>query len=168
MNFNLSSLANLVPVLYRWLILGALVAAFGGFCYLKGAEHEMARSEKIEQVRQQNELRLGHLRQAVNEKIITKYLPALTKIQTITQTIVEKVTEYVPTDTPPLPGSFRVYLDAAALGKELPDPARVSDAAPVSAQDVARTVAENYGGCLKNEQLILGWQEWETKQGAVK
>jgi hypothetical protein len=69
--------------------------------------------------------------------------------------IVKEVPIYVPVDSCPLSGGFRVLHDAAAAGV-LPDPARIPLAAPVPAQAVAGTVAGNYATCQENDEAHLG------------
>lgn len=79
------------------------------------------------------------------------------------ETIIKEVPVYVPSDTPDLPGGFRVHHDAAAIG-ELPDPARVADAPAVPAQDVAATLAENYLVCRATAEQLTALQEWVRRQ----
>lgn len=83
------------------------------------------------------------------------------------RTITKEVPVYVPADSPDLPGGFRLLHDAAALGLPLPGPAAIAGAAPVPAQDVARTVSDNYAGCRENAEALNGWKEWAAEQKAL-
>lgn len=65
------------------------------------------------------------------------------KQRVIYRRIVERVPELVPSSDCDLPAGWRVLHDAAALRQD-PAPGSVDHAAPVPAQDAARTVAENY------------------------
>lgn len=94
----------------------------------------------------------------------TQYVDRVKVIREKGQTIIEKVTEYVPIDAPALPGGFRLLHDAAASGSALPDPAGIPDAAPVPAQELAVTVAENYATCRANAAAVEAWQDWATEQ----
>ena len=91
----------------------------------------------------------------VTTKVVTEYVDRVQVIREKGDTIIKEVPKYVPINTPDLPGGFRVHYDAAARG-ELPDSAGIADAAPVAAQDVAATTAENFQRCHQNaEQLTL-------------
>jgi predicted transcriptional regulator len=108
-------------------------------------------------------VKLSGQRAAATVKVETKYLPAITQIRTVTKETIRYVPQFVHADDCPLPGGFRVLHDAAAKGL-VPDPAGVPDAAPAPAQDVAATVADNYGACLENAKQLEGLQEWIHEQ----
>lgn len=102
----------------------------------------------------------------VTTVIETKYVDRVRVIRERGKTILKEVPVYVPADSCDLPGGFRLLHDAAATNT-LPDPAALADAAPVPAQDVASTVAENYTGCNANAEQIDRWNEWSAKQKAL-
>lgn len=77
--------------------------------------------------------------------------------------IVRTVKVFVPDDSCELGGGFRVFHDAAVENR-IPDPAEIITAAPVSAKEVASTVAENYAGCLANAAKVEEWQYWAEEQ----
>lgn len=83
------------------------------------------------------------------------------RVKVITNTIKERIEVYVPSDAPDLPAGWRVLHDAAARGEE-PDPTAAGgpDAATVSAQDAASTVAENYGACRADQARLMALQEY--------
>ena len=99
----------------------------------------------------------------VTVKVETKYLDRIQTIKVKGDTIVQKVPVYVPADLPDLPGGWRLLHDAAAEGA-VPDPANEPDAAPVSPQTAASTVASNYTQCLATAEQLRGLQEWVTEQ----
>ncbi len=65
-----------------------------------------------------------------------------------------------------LPPVYRVLHDAAATGT-VPGAADLADARPVAAQDLAETVAENYGACEANRQQLISLQEWVRNQRGI-
>ena len=98
-------------------------------------------------------------------RVVTQYVDRVKTVRERGQQIVKEVPVYVQTspDVPDLPGGFRVLHDAAARG-ELPEPAGVADARPVSAQDVAATVAGNYGTCHETAGQLTALQDWVRQQ----
>ena len=163
----MTALLGTVPFLYRMLALAALAVALLGFGWLKGAEYGERKLDAAQAASLKEGARIVVVRGAVTEKIVTKYLPAITKIETITETIVKEVNTYVPPSDPAVSGGFRVYHDAAAAGR-VPDASEIPHAAPASAQTAAATVAENYGACRADQERLRGLQEWVTEQGKVK
>ena len=105
-------------------------------------------------------------REKVNVKVVTKYVDRVQVVQGRTRTIIKEVPVYVPTGTADLPAGYRVLHDAAAQG-ELPDPARIADAAPVPAQDAAETIVSNYGTCHETAEQVIALQDWIRAQQAV-
>ncbi len=99
----------------------------------------------------------------VTTKVETKYIDRIKTIREKGDVIVQKVPVYIPADTPDFPGGFRILLDSAATGS-IPDAASDADAAPVPAQTLAASVADNYGTCLANAEQLRGLQEWVTEQ----
>lgn len=106
-------------------------------------------------------------RAAVSTPIAEQNAKAVIQIRTVYKTITKEVPVYVPSDSCPLPGGFRVLHDAAANG-EVPNPARIPDAAAVLAQDAAATVAENYGTCRETAQRLIDLQAWIKAQQAIQ
>ena len=86
------------------------------------------------------------------------------RVRIVTKTIVKEVPVYVQANAPDLPAGWRLLHDAAATGSSLPEPAAGIDGIPISAQDAASTVAENYGTCRADQARLSGLQEWVRKQ----
>lgn len=99
----------------------------------------------------------------VSIKVVTKYVDKVRIVHEKARVIREQIPVYVPSDLPVLPGSFRVFFDAAVKG-ELPDPAAVADAAPVAPEDVAATTADNAEISRLNNEKLVSLQEWVVDQ----
>jgi hypothetical protein len=82
----------------------------------------------------------------VSAEVGAKAVAAGERIRTVTRTQIIEVPTYVSANDCPLSPGFRVLHDAAAVG-QLPEPARIADAAAVPAPEVAATVVANYGAC---------------------
>lgn len=150
----------------RWLLYGALVLALWlGYAAWREHQRELGRAEVRLQYAEQAR-RTDAARAAVAAPIAQRHAQAVERIRTVTKTITKEVPVYVPSDSCPLPGGFRVLHDAAAHG-EVPEPARSADAAAVPAQDAAATVADNYGTCRETAQRLTDLQEWIRQQQAL-
>jgi len=155
-----------VPLIYRWLALLALAGALLAFGWVKGAGHVLARWDAATA---KDSLHVAVVKQKQAEatvRVVTKYVDRVRTVHVAGETIIKEVPVYVPSNTPDLPGGFRVLHDAAVTG-QLPDPARAADAPAVPAQDVAVTVAENYLTCRKNAEQLTALQEWVDRQRQI-
>lgn len=151
----------------RWLLLAGMAFALT-FAYFAWADHigDVREAEVMARYAKQAKT-VDAKRDAVAPQIAAKQEQQQVRIRTVTQTIIKEVPVYVQADACPLPGGFRVLHDAAAHG-EVPDPARIADAAPAAAQDVAETLAANYGTYQEVAARLLGLQEWVRAQQALK
>lgn len=111
--------------------------------------------------------RIDNKRASVNAGLDKSTAAQLEQHHVVTETIIKEVVKYVPLDSPAVPGGFRVLHDAAVT-RQLPDPARVADAAAVPLADAAATVVDNYAACTGNAIRLEGLQRWVREQGAVK
>lgn len=150
-------------IIYRWLALLALAGALLAFGWIKGASHEQAKADAANHSATARTAIVRQRQAKVTVQVLTKYVDRVRTVHVAGETIIKEVPVYVPPDSPALPGGFRLLHDAAALG-ELPDPARIADAAAVPAQDVAATVAANYLTCRENAEQLTALQEWVIKQ----
>jgi hypothetical protein len=107
------------------------------------------------------------------DQVVTQYIDRVRVVRERGADIIKEVPVYVPSSTDSagacdcaLPGGFRVFHDASALG-ELPNPAQRADAAPVAPQDAAATVATNYTACHANADQLTALQAWVRKQAEV-
>ena len=154
----------IIPSYVRMIAVVALMALLAGgvrYVYSKGADSVRVQwdAEKLAAENQSEVLRLA--RQSVIGNKAVEYKAKSEKVRYITKTIIKEVEKYVPNTLPMLPGSFRVYHDAAAAGEEIDD-SKIINAAPVAPALVARTVARNYGNC-NDEKFRL-----ETLQAIIR
>lgn len=151
----------------RWLLYLALAAALVAG-YFAWADHiGNVREAKVRAEYQQQADAANKARAAIAAPIAAKQAADQARIITVTKTIIKEVPTYVKTTDCPMPGGFRVLHDAAANG-ELPDPARVADAAPAAAATVATTIADNYGTCQETAARLSGLQDWVRAQRDLK
>ena len=101
--------------------------------------------------------------QAISERVVTKYVDRVQTVYKTGATITKEIPVYVPVDSCPLPGGFRVLHDAAARG-EIPDPAGIAHAAPVDARDLAGTIVDNYTSCHADAERLIALQAWVREQ----
>lgn len=151
----------------RWLLYGAFIAAliFGVWLLEKHIEslgYAKAQTEYAAQAKSTDTKRA-----AITPAIEIKAAEVAAKIITVTKTLIKEVPIYVKDTDCALSGGFRVFHDAAANGV-VPNPADVADAAGVTAQDVAVTVADNYGTCQQTAARLSGLQDWVRAQAVVK
>lgn len=151
----------------RWLlVLGALVALWAAYhawaVHQQDIGYQRAQTEYALQAKKADDKR-----EAVAAPIEARNQAATAQIVTVTKTIIQKVPVYVKTTDCPMPGGFRVLHDAAANG-QVPDPARIADAAAAPAADVASTVATNYGTCHEIAQRLTDLQAWVRAQQALQ
>lgn len=122
-------------------------------------------SAQIETAAVQDRVDRANLHEAqekVTVKVVTKYVEKQRKNHEVSSKIKEVLPDYVPTGMF-FPGSFRVFFDASIEGR-VPDPAAVANAAPVTAEDVARTTADNAEIYRDTADRLVSLQEWVTEQ----
>ena len=102
----------------------------------------------------------------VTVKVETKYVARIKEVCVKGETIVQRIPVYISRDLPELPGSFRVWHDAAAQNV-IPEASADLDAASVAPVDVAATVAANYATCHATAEQLTGLQEWVREQQRI-
>jgi hypothetical protein len=90
--------------------------------------------------------------------IDTKRVVKAAKSRQIAQSNAEKVDQYAPVNSTPLPGAFRVWHDAAADGTQLDDSSR-ANAASVSLKETETVIADNYASCNYDKFRLESLQE---------
>lgn len=157
-----------------WSVIGLMAMAaclvIGGCQY--GAQQVQARwdAEKTATAIQAAHTEVAQVQ--ATTQVITKYVDRIHVVRQRASDIIKEVPIYVSASADPtspacaLPGAWRVLHDAAAQGL-LPDPARRADAPAVTAQDVATTVADNYGACHEVSEQLAALQQWLRDQQAV-
>lgn len=161
---------NFFTVLPLWARLTAyalLAAAIFTTGWVKGTgweQHKQSKKDlKVERLVQKVYVE----RVVISEKAAEQIIKVVEKVRTVTKETIKEVPTYVSANDCPMSPGFRVLHDAAAAG-QLPDPARIADAAAVPAPALAHTVTENYGACLENAARLTGLQNWVKDQQAVK
>jgi len=114
--------------------------------------------ERIKQLKQ-NQL-------TVNMVVDTVYQERTEFIYVKGKTLVEQVPVYIPTDTPDLPGGFRVLHDAAVTST-IPSPAESQSAAPVGVAEATSTIIDNYTTCLVIREEVVAWRSWYQEQALL-
>ena len=97
------------------------------------------------------------MRQASIDKRETKSVVVAVKKREIVQSNLAKIDQYAPTSYPALPGSIRLWHDAAATGKAIDDTGK-TDGSAVSLTDLAATTALNYAACLDDQSRLTDLQ----------
>ena len=152
------ALFTIVP---RWCYGLLLIVALAIGIEIHGQHKGAARIQKLwdsdvaKAEAQAETLRL--MRQGAIDKRETKSFAVAVKRREIVQSNLAKIDTYAPPNVPPLPGTFRLWHDAAAAGKDLDD-SRAADAASVSLKAASTTIAGNYAACLDDQQRLTDLQ----------
>lgn len=159
-------LGTVIPAPYRWLAIAGLALALFLFGWFKGSQSVHAKWDAAiaEQAIQTANVVIKQGEATI--KVVTQYVDRIKVVRERGETITKEIPVYVPVDSCPLPAGFRVLHDAAAIGT-IPDPARIADAEPAPAQDVAATVTSNYGTCHEIREQLIGLQHWVGEQKRI-
>ncbi len=103
--------------------------------------------------------------QAATDQAVTQFIDA-ERIRSVAHAALEKDIRDETAADLLLPAAYRVLHDAAVLSA-VPGAAGAADARPVSAQDLAATVAANYAACEANRQQLIALQAWVRSQQAI-
>lgn len=144
-----------------WAFAGVIALCF--VCYLHGKS--VVQTEWDESV-ERGKVLLKDLTKnqgKITTKVETVYVDKVKVIHEKGKTIIKEVPVFVGKDECSLSGGFRLLHDAAA-SSTIPDPTKIPNAAPVSAQAVARTVTENYTTCHETAERLKSLQLWVTQQ----
>lgn len=157
---------TLIPAPYRWLALAALAVALFGAGWLKGAASVQSDWDDAN-AKQAKKTAETVVKQAeATVEVVTKYVDRVKVVREKGETITKEVSVYVPVDSCPLSGGFRLLHDAAATNT-LPETARIPDAPPVGAQDLATTVSGNYLACHEIREQLISLQAWVSEQRRI-
>lgn len=162
----MGALTVLVPWPYRVLALILLAVALVGFGWVKGADHVQAVWDAATGKQALQVARVQKKQADATVQVVTHFVDRIKVVHDTGDTIIKEVPKYVPSDSCLLPAGFRVLHDAAA-SNAVPDPARVTDAQAVAAQDVATTIATNYRQYFELATQLEALQEWVRAQEAA-
>ena len=143
---------------------GWKIHSYGQTCYKAGQADVQAKWDKANAKAQAKIARLREAAGRVTVRTETVYVDRVRTIREKGNEIVRNVPVYVPAGSPDLPAGFRVLHDAAAANQSLPASPGITDAAPVTAQVAAATVAANYAIAAENAARLTGLQDWVRQQ----
>lgn len=159
---------RLVPA---WVWVGlALVAAgmfYGHTRYNAGQASTQAKWDKAIAAGQAELARLKAEAGKITVRTETVYVDRIKTIREKGDVVIREIPVYIPADSPDLAGGWRLFHEAAVGEGPLPDPAGVADAAPVSAEVFAATVAANYFIYHETAARLTGLQDWVRDQCKV-
>lgn len=133
---------------------------YGSHQFKAGVRQEQARYAALEAKRRQQVAALAFDLSVAASRVETVTVTRLVQGAATTKIIKERINVYVPTGTAALPAGFRLLHDAAARDADPPPPSEIGNAAPVPAQVVAATVADNYREANDRGYKLEAWQEW--------
>lgn len=138
--------------------------AYGEARYEAGQANVQAKWDKsVERGRKEVE-RLRTAASKVTVRTETVYVDRVKVIREKGNALVREVPVFVSADSDDLPGGWRLLHDAAARGESVPDTSAIADAAPVTAQDAATTVIDNYAASHEIAQRLISLQDWVRDQ----
>lgn len=163
MNIDPIKAAAAVLILALLAIAGIRIHAYGQARYEAGQAAMQAKWDKaVERGRKEVE-RLRTEAGKVTVRTEVQYRDRVKVIREKGDALVREVPVFVPAGSV-LSGGFRLFHDAAAAGGPVPDPAAIADAAPIDAQAVAGTVADNYATFHETAQRLTSLQDWVLAQ----
>lgn len=140
-----------------------LIAGVFGYGWLSGANSVHEDWDNDTATRLLSVSKFKNTQARTTERVVTEYVYVDRVVTQKADTIIKEVPVYVKVDHPPLSGGFRLLFDAAATNQPA-DAAKIADAEPVSAQDVAATTAENFKTCHQQREQLIALQTWVTEQ----
>ena len=156
-------MSAIIPAPYRLLAMLVLAAAVFATGWVKGASQVQARWDAATGAQAVVVAAVKQRQAEATVQVVTQYVDRVHTVRVAGETIIKEVPVYVPSNTPDLPGGFRVLHDAAARG-ELPEATSAADAPAVPAQDLASTVAANYLICHETAEQLTALQAWVISQ----
>lgn len=140
-------------------VIALCLAASHLLAWQKGAAHVRAewQTERSQAVTQAAEVKAEQAE--VTARVVTQYVDRVRIVRAPAEKIIQEIPTYVPTTACPLPGGFRLLHDAAARGDD-PGAAGGAAAPAVPAQDLARTLTDNYTACRENAEQLIALQAW--------
>lgn len=171
MNF-LSLFSGPYAALAKWGVIAALLAAFGGWCWVKGNSHGSQKLFDYQKKEMAEAVRLAGVRTKIVTQTETKYRDRIKTVTVQGETIVKEVPVYVTkTDDAGcvIPVGFVRQYNAGWSGEPpgiAAEPDRQPSGVPLSA--VAETDAFNATSCRVYKEQRDGLIDFYRKQQAVK
>ena len=146
------------PSTIKWIAISLVVLAACGLSLHLGTEHVQAKWDAEKAALAEQSLEKERKDQSVADAVGAKVVAEATKERVVYKTLIKEIPKYVESDCT-LSAGFRVLHDAAATAAVPDTGASRTDAAAVTAQDVAETVTENYESCRDNARRLGALQE---------
>ena len=114
---------------------------------------------------QRHSIETGLKQAEVSDKIVTKYVD---RVKIVKKNVVKEVKVYVKDDANiMLSPNFRLFHDSSA-NNEIPSRTSNPDGKAVTVEDLANTIAGNYGNCHENSATLISLQDWVREQSMIK
>lgn len=165
-------LAKLV-MYWRQVAAVVLVVALLGGVYVKGRSDSTAAWQAKELARQVADAKRRVKLQTEVDELAAALEAARAPREAIVRETIREVPRYVKSPAPACAdsglnsGGFRVLYDAAAM-RTAPDPAALSTAIPLQAQDAAASIVTDLAGCHGNADQVDGWQAYFRAVNAAR
>ena len=142
----------------------AFTAVFGFGMYLGNKIGVSSCQEAVIEA-QRHSIEIGVKQAEASDKIITKYVD---RVKIVKQNVIKEVKVYVKDDANiMLSPSFRLFHDSSAKS-EIPNRTSNPDGKAVTVEDLANTIAGNYGNCHENSATLISLQDWVREQSMIK
>ena len=142
----------------------AFTAVFGFGMYLGNKIGVSSCHEAVIEA-QRHSIETGVKQAEVSDKIVTKYVD---RVKIVKKNVVKEVKVYVKDDANiMLSPNFRLFHDSSA-NNEIPSRTSNPDGKAVTVEDLANTIAGNYGICHENSATLISLQDWVREQSIIK
>ena len=142
----------------------AFTAVFGFGMYLGNKIGVSSCQEAVIEA-QRHSIETGVKQAEVSDKIVTKYVD---RVKIVKKNVVKEVKVYVKDDANiMLSPNFRLFHDSSA-NNEIPSRTSNPDGKAVTVEDLANTIAGNYGNCHENSATLISLQDWVREQSMIK
>ena len=142
----------------------AFTAVFGFGMYLGNKIGVSSCHEAVIEA-QRHSIETGVKQAEVSDKIVTKYVD---RVKIVKKNVVKEVKVYVKDDANiMLSPNFRLFHDSSA-NNEIPSRTSNPDGKAVTVEDLANTIAGNYGNCHENSATLISLQDWVREQSIIK
>ena len=142
----------------------AFTAVFGFGMYL-GNKIGVSSCHEVVIEAQRHSIETGIKQAEVSDKIVTKYVD---RVKIVKKNVIKEVKVYVKDDANiMLSPNFRLFHDSSA-NNEIPSRTSNPDGKAVTVEDLANTIAGNYGNCHENSATLISLQDWVREQSMIK
>ena len=142
----------------------AFTAVFGFGMYLGNKIGVSSCHEAVIEA-QRHSIETGVKQAEVSDKIVTKYVD---RVKIVKKNVVKEVKVYVKDDANiMLSPNFRLFHDSSA-NNEISSRTSNPDGKAVTVEDLANTIAGNYGNCHENSATLISLQDWIREQSMIK